>query len=298
MIVFPENLLLASLFPCVYNNNFFILVIIIMNCCCVYDFRMNGQSLSYLDVISNLKGIAKKYSFQREEGDSGYNHFQGRLSLYKKRRKMEALRLFEIQPNYFEPTVKSEYLKGEGFYCLKEDTRIEGPWTEKDKPKFVPRHIAGRTPYAWQQKVIDSKEVYDERRINCIIDPSGNSGKSILASFVRNRGGITLPPIGDCKDLISAMCDILIGKQERNPGLITVDIPRSINNKRLYMLFTAIETIKDGYIQDFRYKFRDWEYNRPQIWIFTNNDIETKYLSKDRFIFWRFNDDGDLSQEE
>ena len=269
-----------------------------MNCCYCYDFRYNAESLSSMDVISCLKGIAKKYTFQKEQGDSGYVHYQGRLSLFKKRRKMEALRLFEKKPNYFEPTTNKEFIKGEAFYMLKEDTKLEGPWTDKDKPKFVPRHIAGRTPYAWQQKVIDTKDIYDERTINCIIDPSGNSGKSILAAFVRNRGGITLPPIGDCKDLISAMCDILIGTQNRNPGLITVDIPRSINNKRLYMLFTAIETIKDGYIQDFRYKFRDWEYHRPQIWILTNNEIETKYLSKDRFIFWRFGDDGTLVKEE
>jgi len=269
------------------------------NCCYCYDFRYNGESLSSMDVISYLKGIAKKYTFQKECGDSGYIHYQGRLSLFKKRRRMEALRLFgDNAPHYFQPTTNKEFVKGEAFYMLKEDTKLEGPWTDKDKPKFVPRHLLGRTPYAWQQMVLDTKEIYDERTINCIIDPKGNSGKSILASFVRNRGGITLPPIGDCKDLISAMCDILIGKQERNPGLITVDIPRSINNKRLYMLFTAIETIKDGYIQDFRYKFRDWEYHRPQIWIFTNNEIETKYLSKDRFIIWRFNSEGELERSE
>ena len=268
------------------------------NCCYVYDFRMNGESLSYLDVISNLKGIAKKFVFQKEQGDTGYIHYQGRLSLYKKRRKMEALKLFEIKPNYFEPTTNKEFIKGEAFYMTKEDTRLAGPWKDTDEPKFVPRHIRGREPYPWQKMVLDSMDEYDERRINCIIDPQGNHGKSILASFVRARGGYTLPPIGDCKDLISAMCDMLMDKKERQPKLITVDIPRSINNKRLYSLFTAIETIKDGYIQDFRYRFREWEYDRPQIWVLTNNEIETKYLSADRFVFWRFNDEGELVRPE
>lgn len=264
------------------------------NCCYVYDFRMNGESLSHLDVISNLKGVAKRYVFQKEQGDTGYIHYQGRLSLFKKRRKMEALKLFTIKPNYFEPTTNKEFVKGEAFYMTKEDTRLEGPWKDTDKPRFIPRHILGRNPLIWQQFVLDTMKVYDERTINCIIDPIGNRGKSILAAFVRSKGGYTLPPIGDCKDLISAMCDILIGKQERDPKLITVDIPRSINNNRLYSLFTAIETIKDGYIQDFRYKFRDWEYHRPQIWVLTNNEISAKYLSNDRFKVWRFDKAGNL----
>ena len=267
-----------------------------MNCCYCYDFRYTAEGLSCNDVIDCLKGVAKKYVFQKEQGDSGYIHYQGRLSLFKKRRKMEALRLFKVKPNYFEPTTNKEYIKGEAFYMTKEETRLEGPWKDTDKPPFIPRHIQGRTPLPWQKMVMDSKDIYDERKINCIIDPEGNRGKSILAAFVRSIGGLTLPPIGDCKDLISAMCDILISKQCRNPGLITVDIPRSVNNARLYSLFTAIETIKDGYIQDFRYKFRDWEYNRPQIWVLTNNDIPTKYLSEDRFIIWRFDEEGSLQR--
>lgn len=269
------------------------------SCCYCYDFRYSGESLSFKDVISFMKGIAKKFVFQKEKGDkTGYIHYQGRLSLFKKRRKMEALKLFKNKPNYFEPTTNKEFIKGEAFYMTKEETRIDGPWTDRDKPKFVPDHIKDRTPYVWQQMVLDSADVYNERQINCIIDPPGGHGKSILAAFVRQAGGITLPPIGDCKDLISAMADILITRQERNPKLITVDIPRSINNKRLYSLFTAVETIKDGYIQDFRYKFRDWEFNRPNIWILTNDEISTKYLSKDRFVIWRFSDDGSLEREE
>lgn len=264
-----------------------------MNACCLYDFRYSATSLSYENVISHLKGVAKHYVFQEEKGNTGYVHFQGRLSLIKKRRKMEALRLFSVPPEYFEPTTRKEFIKNSFQYQTKVDTRIAGPWTDKDIPIFIPRHIRGRTPYAWQQKILDCKTQYDERMINVLIDPIGNHGKSILASMVRQHKGITIPPIGDSKELVATCCDMLY-PNNRDPGLILIDIPRSVNNKRLVSLMTAIETIKDGWVYDFRYKFKAHEFNRPQIWVMTNNPIERKYLSPDRFIFWAFNSENEM----
>jgi hypothetical protein len=101
----------------------------------VWEFRYNADAFDGEDALRELlKGVAKTYVFQLERGDGGYNHYQGRLSLFKKRRKGPALRLFGegLAPNYFEPTIRSEYLKGDNFYCMKEDTKVAGPWTDKD----------------------------------------------------------------------------------------------------------------------------------------------------------------------
>ena len=65
-----------------------------------YDFRYNADDLTPEDIKGMLNGVAKRYVFQLEEGDTGYRHYQGRLSLIKKRRKNQVLKLFVTPPNY------------------------------------------------------------------------------------------------------------------------------------------------------------------------------------------------------
>jgi hypothetical protein len=138
---------------------------------CVWDFRYNAETFNSVEELKNmLKGIAKKYVFQLEEGDSGYKHYQGRLSLIKKRRYNEKhllLKLFkETPPNYLEPTVLTEATKGEAFYMTKEDTRIDGPWRDDDVVKVMTRQLKefiDEDLYEWQTRIIDMCKQFDKR---------------------------------------------------------------------------------------------------------------------------------------
>jgi hypothetical protein len=142
-----------------------------------WDFRMNEDELKPDDIIDNLKGIAKHYVFQLEEGDGGYRHYQGRISLIKKRRKAEKhilLKLFKYPPNYLEPTVGEEFRKGEAFYQLKEDTRIDGPWKDTDEVKILTRQlemfkVMDYRPY--QADLLKMATIFDMRKIDLIYDP-------------------------------------------------------------------------------------------------------------------------------
>jgi hypothetical protein len=252
-----------------------------------------------MNVISSIKGIAKQFVFQLERGEkTGKLHYQGRCSLIKKKRPHLATKLFvkafekylDGVSWFFEPTTGKEYLKGTFVYQMKLDTREDGPWSDKDIPEYVPRHIRNITPYPFQQSVLNSMTEYDDRSINCIIDPTGNNGKSILAALIRNAGGITIPCVGDTERLVATVCNILTAKQERTPRLIAIDMPRSINNNRLYQLMSAIEIVKDGWVYDTRNHFKEWSYDKPQIWVFTNNEIPTKYMSNDRWNFYNIKD--------
>ncbi len=265
--------------------------------CSVYDFRITIEpvSLSHNDVIRCIKGVAKHFVFQLEKGEKTNKlHYQGRLSLIKKKRPHLATKLFleafaeKLQGVswYFKPTTNTEYLKGTFNYMMKLDTRENGPWSDLDIPKYIPRHIRGITPFPFQQTVLDSMHIYDDRKINCIIDPTGNNGKSILAALIRNAGGITIPCVGDTERLVATVCNILMAKQLREPRLVAIDMPRSINNNRLYQLMSAIEIVKDGWVYDSRNHFKEWSYDKPQIWVFTNNEIPTKYMSNDRWNFY------------
>jgi hypothetical protein len=62
-----------------------------------------------------------------------------------------------------------------------------------------------------------------------------------------------------------------------------------MSKENLGGLFSAIETIKDGYVYDERNHFKEWWFDSPNIWVFTNSVPETDYLSKDRWVYWEVN---------
>ena len=139
----------------------------------VWEFRANLDDYPNEDwLIQKLHKYAKKFVFQLEKGEeSGYMHWQGRMSLWKQKRKSELMKLMKGSdfpvPNYLEPTTTEEHKK-EAFYVMKEDTRVRGPWTEKDLPAYVPRQYRNLVLWPWQKKVIDSKDKFDCRTVDCI----------------------------------------------------------------------------------------------------------------------------------
>ena len=64
---------------------------------------------------------------------------------------------------------------------MKEDTRIEGPYKDglADVDNiYIPRQFRDKKLYEWQQTIIDSAKVFDDRIINLIYDPVGKDRKS------------------------------------------------------------------------------------------------------------------------
>jgi len=264
------------------------------NPCCGYDFRFNADCLDFQNIIDMLKKIAKKFTFQKEEGDSGYVHYQGRLSLIKKRRKMEALKLFEVPPNYFEPTSNPDYTKGDAFYQMKEDTRVDGPWTDEDEPLYIPRQIREMGELRpFQQSIVDKANEWDTRTINLVYCNKGNLGKSSLVGYCRaHRIGRALPPVNDYKDLLRIVCDLPTSR------MYMFDMPRSLNKDRLYQFYSAVETIKDGYAYDDRYSFKEKSFDCPNIWIFSNILPDLSMLSQDRWKLWDIDDTFNLRRKK
>ena len=258
--------------------------------CCCYDFRWSADGITPQQIISWLKGIAKRFVFQREVGDGGYNHYQGRLSLVKKRRKHEALRLFENPPNYFEPTTNKEYQSGDAFYATKVDTRVEGPWKDDDEEVYIPRQVRemdGLRPF--QQHIVNDVDKWDKRKINIVYCKGGNKGKSSLVGYMRaHKLGRALPPVNDFKDLLRMVCDLPTSK------LYLFDMPRAMNKDKMYQFYSAVETIKDGYAYDDRYSFKEKVFDCPNIWIFCNVLPSLEMLSLDRWKIWDIDDSFNL----
>jgi len=266
----------------------------------VWDFTLPdpANEMTSDQVMDKLQPLFKKWAFQKEKGDGGLIHYQGRGSLFKKRRFNEIRKLFvEIGWDKVHLTPSSNNSqKGDCFYTMKMDTRVEGPWTDKDIQEkiYIPRQYRGILDNLrpWQQKVWDSADEFDPRSINVIYDSRGNNGKSTIASVMDlHRRGLDLPPMNDSEKLIQSIADILIARELREPKVIFVDLPRAMDKRKLGSLYTAIEQIKKGKVYDMRYRYQEWWFDSPQVWVFTNIDPDQNLLSRDRWNVWTIDND-------
>lgn len=259
---------------------------------CGFDFRWNADEHTPEDIMHFLKGIAKKWVFQKEKGDSGYVHYQGRLSLIKRRRRIEALRLFVTPPNYFQPTCNPEFIRGDAFYQIKKDTRIMGPWADTDEIKTLTKQLIlfkGMSLRPYQQRIYDECQIFDMRKINLIWDTTGNCGKSILAEFLEYEGLCEeLPAMRLMDDIFQWVCSRPIKK------CYLVDMPRGMKKDRLGDFYSGIEVIKNGVAYDKRYNAKKVRFDRPRVFVFTNCLPNLELMSRDRWVIWKITKDYDI----
>ena len=281
-----------------------------MNALYCWDFRQNMSDISQNDLRLVLKGLAKKWVFQGEQGKkTGYKHWQGRISLFKKVRKSTLLNLFKKTgwkpPQFLEPTVFREAVlpeacggRGGNFnYQLKTDTRICGPWSDKDEAAFIPKQYKLQKLRKWQESIRNSLTMWDNRKINVIIDEAGNKGKTTIAHYCKlHLGGVVIPAMNDSDKLIQAACCILKGMEQRKSCLMFIDMPRAMNQKKCGQMYTAIETLKGGWSYDWRNHWKEWYMDSPIIWVFTNTLPELSYITKDRWSLWEINKKQELQK--
>lgn len=260
----------------------------------------SGEVLLPEALRAQLPSIAKKWTFQEEKGDGGYEHYQGRISLFKKRRKGELMKLMQSVecpvPEYLQPTTSGEHQKV-AFYAMKADTRVAGPWSDKDKVQWMAPEYAAPAGgwWPWQSEVIDSIDERDRRIIHLVVDPRGNNGKTHLAMHLeQSQQAVVLPTLQDAKEICECVCDELMSAEERDPKCVLMDLPRAMSKKALSGIFTAIENIKNGKVVDRRYSYRKWFFRPPQVWVFSNRMPNMAYMSADRWRVWTIDSDHNL----
>lgn len=242
--------------------------------------------------VEQLSKIAKKWVFQEEKGtESGYLHYQGRLSLRAKRRVATFTKFASEQfPSIHVSPTTTDNL-GNLFYVTKEDTRVDGPWSSQDEVIYLPKQWDVKLR-PWQQVVLQMALFRDFRSVNVIIDTKGGIGKSTLAGYARVKHGYHFIAVHDSTDrMIASVCDMLMERNNRDPKCFFVDVPRSFRKSRIKALFLAIEQLKNGWVTDSRYKYREWIFESPCVWVFCNFQLKNKYLSRDRWKFFHIVDD-------
>lgn len=180
---------------------------------------------------------------------------------------------------------------GDFDYVTKDETRVAGPWSSDDEPKFMPYQYDVKLRN-WQQTVLQMSTFRDSRHVNVIYDSAGGIGKSTLAGYARIKLGYIFIHAHDTADrMIASVCDMLSKKKNRDPKCFFFDIPRSYPKAQMRKLFYAIEIIKSGIVSDSRYNYTEWIYNSPVIWVFCNFLPKAKYLSRDRWKMWYINNE-------
>lgn len=246
----------------------------------------------------------KKWVYQLEKCPSTGNlHYQGRVNLNDKVRVLEGNAMIRTSRTSKEGSKTFSYV-------MKEDTREAGPWTDKDKPEYIPRWMRDWKPKGWQlefQERMD--EVYStsqglRRKIMCIYDPVGCMGKSEYCDYlVFHKGWLTV----DTQTLVSYQLGGLVLDQMRErrevPGFV-VDVTREITKEKWSVLGSFLENLKNGRVTDGRNKGRQWVFEPPKMIIVINKQIPAGIFSEDRVYTyyidkekWALEEFNDLTQE-
>lgn len=259
-----------------------------------------------MDIIDELKQIARNWVFQLEKSETGYIHWQIRLNLIKRKRKSELLTLLDdtfLEKASVSPTNNTTKKGKVAFqYVMKADTRIRGPWKDDDPPpKFKQSdYIEYCDFFPFQKDVVEISSKFNGRQCNILYDPDGCSGKSTIQTYMRYEDlCCCLPFCKDYKELVQmALCQsIECPRESKKTKCFIIDMPKAMEKKELKGFYAALETIKGGYLFDQRYKYRDYTIDKPCVWVFTNELPDTNLLSMDRWKIWTINDSFELIED-
>lgn len=249
-------------------------------------------------IQARLPAVAKAWVFQLEScPTTGRLHLQGRISFKTPARAREVGRRLGCPGAHASP--EHDTVAGE-FYSTKAETRRAGPWSNKDVRAAPPLQIARiRSLRRWQAEVRLLMRTFDDRVVECIVNPVGGCGKSALAGILESLGECSaLPTTGSAKDLIR----MAFGLWEcgKPCGAFVLDFPRATiggqghaAREREREWYAAIECIKTGRLYDERYKFRSAYINCPSVWVFTNAEPDYTLLSADRWRVWNIEPSAD-----
>lgn len=252
----------------------------VVNSTFIYDFEL-FDDVSIEDVNKVLNELCKKKYVQQEE-----SYIVGRFSLNVKKRPNEIAKILNKKGwvKYNICSTKNEDRGNMVYFTQKELPFEEMVSTKEDetKKKYLPLDILKiKTWRPWQSKLKSMLTKYDDRAIDIVYDPKGNSGKTTLVKYMamNNEAGM-LYNVNNYKDIMRmAYC---VGEK----SIYFIDLPRAMKKCQLGEFFSSVETLKDGFCFDDRYTYRQRYMNRPRICIFTNTLPDKRMLSKDMWKIW------------
>lgn len=261
----------------------------------VFDITIPYDSVTKDNLEHWCKKTAKKWCFQREKSlKTEYDHWQVRVSLNNKMRIKQMINECQAQEFvgcHVSPT-QEEVANSKALfykYVTKEDTRVEGPWADNLKPKYMTKKVKTMMEnglFPWQQYLLDCDP--DDEAINVIVDPEmGGMGKTSMVDWVAYWDlGLIVPGIWDTATKIMGYVYQCSGRIAGRTYL--VDLPRAEDSiAKQKELYCALEEIKNGHVYDWRQGNVGFEQiPPPNLWVFANSKPNPKLLSPRKWKLW------------
>lgn len=251
------------------------------NQCYFFDLTVSAATCEKETLLTFLKDNAKQWAFQLEKGETtGYEHYQCRMNLKQKTRDPR-----DMHPGHWTPTQTETTQNKRAFsYVMKAETRVSGPWTDKDNT-FIPDHVkAMKTLYPWQETVLEALRMQNNRQILWIWDSEGNVGKSAFLDYLQcYEKAHYVPPFCSNESQIAGYVYKAVVNDPGRKHWFVFDLPRSVDSKQLKQICSIIELTKDGRAFEARNHSRNTLFNRPTILVASNEEPPRKWQSKDRW---------------
>lgn len=170
------------------------------------------------------------------------------------------------------------------------DARVARPGKETSEAVFIPRDVAELMnlesfPSPWQQDVIDMYDVFEDIKVDIIIDRAGGNDTSAFVRYMMcTRKAKKIPHFCDFNSLMRMVA--LMPTQK----MFFCNIPSSVSEGRLYQLYRAIEVIKSGYAFDDRHPFKDKYFDPPRVVVMTNADPDPAHLPRNHRNLWQIDE--------
>lgn len=217
------------------------------------------------------------YVIGREVGEQGTPHLQGYVEFKNQVR-------FSTLKNFLP---KAHWEKARGnrdqniTYCSKGE-QVTSNFPMKRKDFLLKTEYSEVQWRGWQRDVLDTiAEKPDRRTVNWFWEPTGNAGKSFLATYlVLKYDALVLS--GKTADIANQIRTWLDNHSDESfPTVAILDAPRSTQD---FINYQALEKVKDGLIYSGKYEGGICTLAPLHLFVFANQEPEYGKLSEDR---WR-----------
>lgn len=255
-----------------------------------FSFRFTSSKVpKFQELFTELHNFSDKCRFQLEKGKKGQKHYQGCFGWVKHKKRRTAVR------EYFKASFpeldfpKKDYLersiiesgRASERYCMKEDTRVDGPWEwglPKDHDSEIKLELQVVDLYRldWQTEILELLKEKTDRKIHWYWEAEGGVGKSVFVKYLSFYHQV-MKIGGRCHDIYFAA-----GKKDH----YVIDIPRTVTTLS-DAHYIAIEELKNGHIFSSKYESGEKLFAVPHVFIFANFEPDVwalAKLSRDRWV--------------
>tara|TARA_B110000046_G_scaffold64943_1_gene72395 strand:- start:467 stop:1369 length:903 start_codon:yes stop_codon:yes gene_type:complete len=244
-----------------------------------------------------------QWIFQLEAGDATHkDHYQCRGLLPEAQMTETLLSIFECRGydrrdvTFLPESNNSDAQGGLTFYCMKDDTRKEGPWHDSS---YCPRKRdtydgedleCMKHPFDHQQFIMDAcLQPADDRSMCWVVNISGCGGISKLMKYMRMSPTYDMARIG----LGSAIKMKAAAINEGPHRIFMIDLPRVRgSDERQQDMFSALADIKNGFVESPMYgSSKALCMEPPHLWVFSKEYPNLSFASHDRWRIWLLADD-------